>query len=34
MDRIVFEAAVFRRIVRRSDDDAVGEPVIAPAVMD
>ena len=32
--RIVLEAAVLRRIVRGRDDDAVGEAVAAPAIVD
>ena len=32
--RVVLEAAVFGRIVRRRDDDAVGEPAGAAAVVD
>ena len=31
--RVVFEAAVMGRIVRRRDDDAVGESGLAPAVV-
>ena len=34
LGRVVLEAAVLRRIVRGRDDDAVGQPVIASAVMD
>ena len=34
MGRVVLEAAVLRRIVRGRDHDAVGQPVMAPAVMD
>ena len=32
--RIVLEAAVLRRIVRGRDDDAVGEAIAAPAIVD
>ena len=34
MRRVVFEAAILRRIVRRRDDDAVGETLIAAAIVD
>ena len=32
--RIVFEAAILGRIVRGRDDDAVGQPVLAPEIVD